>query len=75
MIRVDLDEQTAVDVHHALGVIRGVFDHRTAEGDLDLTAASTACRDAQLAIAGGLRAVGWTPSDDGWTKRPTRRRR
>lgn len=76
MIRVEIDEQTAVELHHALGVMRAVFDHRTAQNDgLDMTVASTAMRDAQLAVAGGLRANGWTPDGDGWAKRPGRSRR
>lgn len=70
MIRIDLDEQTAVELHHAVGVMREIL-----ERSADHSVATAAMRDAQLALAGGLRAHGWTPTDDGWAKRPTRPRR
>lgn len=73
MIRVELAEQDAVEAHHALGVLRGLLQHRP---DLFGSGATDASlRDAQLAIAGGLRAHGWTPYPDGWEKRPVRTRR
>jgi hypothetical protein len=69
MIRVELDEQTAVELHHGAGVLRDVLEAKGA------TEHARHMRDAQLAIAGALRAVGWVPAERGWTKRPTGRRR
>lgn len=69
MIRVELAEQTAVEVHHALTVLRDLL---TRAG---LSDAETAVRDTQLAVAGGLRAAGWAPVEGGWAKAAPRARR
>lgn len=65
MIRLELDEQTAVDLHALVVRIREVNPH-----DLD-----ERLRATDLALAGGLRAHGWTPTDGGWVKLATRGRR
>ncbi|MCW2545416.1 MAG: hypothetical protein JWM40_2968 [Frankiales bacterium] len=67
MIRIELDEQNAVDVHGLLTRMQEALEH-----DERLVAP---IRATKLALAGGLRASGWTPAGDGWEKRPVRSRR
>lgn len=62
MIRVDLDEQTAADLHGLLERMQPVLD----QDREDLIAP---IRNTKLALAGALRAAGWTPAPAGWEKR------
>lgn len=71
MIRVELEEQTAIELHHGAGVLRAVLEQNGG------TAQALLMRDVQLAVAGALRAHGWVPDDDGtsWVRRRSGPRR
>lgn len=70
MIRVELEPQTAIELHHAAGLLRRVLE------DNGATEQALQMRDAQLAIAGALRAFGWEPDGpDAWRQRARRPRR
>ena len=63
MIRLELDEQDAVDLHYVIERLRHM------DGEV--------LRGPSLALSGALRAAGWRPTEHGgtWEKRPTGRRR
>lgn len=65
MIRVDIDEQDAVSLHDVIERLRRIAPTE-----------SDRLRGPALALAGALRAAGWTPADvEGtWEKRAARRR-
>lgn len=67
MIRIEVDEQNAVDVHGLLTRMQDALGE-----DEQLVAP---IRAIKLSLAGGLRAAGWSPDERGWTKRPVRSRR
>lgn len=67
MIRIEVDEQHAVDMHGLLARMQDALGE-----DEQLVAP---IRTMKLALAGGLRAAGWTPTTQGWAKRAVRSRR
>lgn len=69
MIRIELDPQVAVELHHGAGLLREVLEQN------DRPEQALQMRDAQLALSGALRGAGWVPQGDGWAHQANRRRR
>lgn len=66
MIRVEMTEEDAVSLHDVIQRLRRIAPE-----------VSEPLRGVELGLSGGLRAAGWTPTEDGtaWERRPVRPRR
>jgi hypothetical protein len=71
-LRVELEEQTAADIHGIIKLMR----KREINSDEDQVF-DDRLRDVEAVLRGALRSVGWVPKADGvgWQQQPTGRRR